>query len=56
MRFHTGWTQWGLWFRNQVMNAFTVPGLARLAVGREITDKLLLRDYCWQSAHESAAE
>jgi 2-polyprenyl-6-methoxyphenol hydroxylase-like FAD-dependent oxidoreductase len=49
-------TQWGLWFRNQVMNAFTVPGLARLAVGREITDKLLLRDYCWQSAHESAAE
>ena len=22
-------TQWGLWFRNQVMNAFTIPGLAR---------------------------
>ena len=49
-------TQWGLWFRNQVMNAFTIPGLARLAVGREITDKLLLRDYCWQRGHESAAE
>lgn len=49
-------TQWGLWFRNQVMNAFAVPGLARLAIGREITDKLILRDYCWQSAHESAAE
>jgi 2-polyprenyl-6-methoxyphenol hydroxylase-like FAD-dependent oxidoreductase len=42
-------TEWGLWFRNQVMNAFKIPGLARLAVGREITDKLLLRDYCWKS-------
>ena len=49
-------TQWGLWFRNQVMNAFTIPGLARLAVGREITDKLLLRDYCWQGGHELAAK
>jgi len=49
-------TQWGLWFRNQVMNAFTIPGLARFAVGREITDKLVLRDYCWQRDHESAAE
>jgi 2-polyprenyl-6-methoxyphenol hydroxylase-like FAD-dependent oxidoreductase len=49
-------TQWGLWFRNQVMNAFTIPGLARLAVGREITDKLVLRDYCWKRARESAAE
>ena len=49
-------TQWGLWFRNQVMNAFTIPGLARLAVGREITDKLVLPDYCWKRAGESAAE
>ena len=49
-------TQWGLWFRNQVMNAFSIPGLARLAVGREITDKLVLRDYCWKRASESAAE
>ncbi len=49
-------TRWGLWFRNQVMNAFTIPGLARLAVGREITDKLLLRDYCLQRGHESAAK
>ncbi|HEX5280501.1 MAG TPA: FAD-binding domain [Micropepsaceae bacterium] len=49
-------TQWGLLFRNQVMNAFTIPGLARFAIGREIIDKLLLRDYCWQSGHKSAAE
>ena len=46
----------GLWFRNQVMNAFAIPGLARLAVGREITDKLRLRDYDWPSRHEAAAE
>jgi hypothetical protein len=38
------------------MNAFTIPGLARIAVGKEITDKLVLRDYCWQRGHESAAE
>jgi 2-polyprenyl-6-methoxyphenol hydroxylase-like FAD-dependent oxidoreductase len=43
-------TKWGLWFRNQVMNAFTIPGLARLSVGREITDKLVLPDYCWKRA------
>lgn len=49
-------TEWGLWFRNQVMNAFAVPRLARLAVGREITDKLLMRDYSWKRAHELAAE
>ncbi len=49
-------TQWGLWFRNQVMNAFTIPGLARVAIGREITDKLVLRDYCWQRGHESAGK
>jgi 2-polyprenyl-6-methoxyphenol hydroxylase-like FAD-dependent oxidoreductase len=49
-------TQWGLWFRNQVLNAFTIPGLARLAVGKEITDKLVLRDYRWKHAPESAAE
>jgi 2-polyprenyl-6-methoxyphenol hydroxylase-like FAD-dependent oxidoreductase len=49
-------TQAGLWFRNQVMNAFAIPGLASLAVGREITDKLRLRDYDWQRRHELAAE
>lgn len=49
-------TQWGLWFRNQVMNAFALPGLARLVVGREITDKLLLRDYDWQRCHAPIAE
>jgi 2-polyprenyl-6-methoxyphenol hydroxylase-like FAD-dependent oxidoreductase len=49
-------TQWGIWFRNQVLNAFTIPGLARVAVGREITDKLVLPDYRWKRAPELAAE
>lgn len=47
-------TPWGLWFRNQVINAFAIPGLARLAVGREIIDTLPLPDYRWTNVHESA--
>jgi len=35
----------GLWFRNQVMNAMAIPGIARLAVGREIIDTLRLPEY-----------
>jgi 2-polyprenyl-6-methoxyphenol hydroxylase-like FAD-dependent oxidoreductase len=38
-------TAWGLCFRNQVIRAFAIPALARLAVGREITDSLALPDY-----------
>ncbi len=37
----------GLWFRNQVIKAFAIPGLARLAVGRDIIDTLRLPDYPW---------
>jgi 2-polyprenyl-6-methoxyphenol hydroxylase-like FAD-dependent oxidoreductase len=33
-------TRWGLCFRNQVIRAFAIPGLARLAIGREIIDTL----------------
>jgi 2-polyprenyl-6-methoxyphenol hydroxylase-like FAD-dependent oxidoreductase len=40
-------TQRGLWFRNQVIKAFAIPGVARLAVGREITDTLRLPEYRW---------
>jgi 2-polyprenyl-6-methoxyphenol hydroxylase-like FAD-dependent oxidoreductase len=40
-------TQWGLRFRNQVTRAFAIPGVARLAVGREIIDRLRLPDYRW---------
>ena len=38
-------TQWGLFLRNQVVKACTIPGLARLAFGRDIIDKL--PDYRW---------
>nr|WIE89571.1 FAD-binding domain [Mesorhizobium sp. WSM4875] len=40
-------TQFGLLFRNWVTKAFAVPGLARLAIGKEITDTLQLPDYGW---------
>jgi 2-polyprenyl-6-methoxyphenol hydroxylase-like FAD-dependent oxidoreductase len=38
-------TRWGLHFRNQVVRAFSIPGLARLALGREIIDALDLPEY-----------
>lgn len=38
-------TRFGVWFRNLVMNALAIPGVARLAVGREITDRLELPEY-----------
>ena len=47
-------TRWGLWFRNQVMNAFAIPGIARLAAGQEITDTLRLPEYHWPSASKPA--
>lgn len=40
-------TSYGLWFRNQVVKAFSLPGAARLAVGRDIADRLDLPDYRW---------
>jgi 2-polyprenyl-6-methoxyphenol hydroxylase-like FAD-dependent oxidoreductase len=40
-------TRWGLFVRNLVVNASTFPGLARLAFGRDIIDKLPLPDYRW---------
>ena len=40
-------TQWGLRFRNQVIKTFAIPGLARLAIGRDIIDTLPLPDYRW---------
>ena len=45
-------TRWGLFFRDQVIKAFAIPGLARLAVGRGITDTLRLPDYRWRSFYE----
>ncbi|MGX8009157.1 FAD-dependent monooxygenase [Mesorhizobium sp. ORM8.1] len=41
-------TQLGLLFRNLVTKAFAVPGLARLAIGKEISDAVRLPDYRWR--------
>lgn len=40
-------TRWGLFMRNQVINAAAIPGVARLAFGRDIIDRLPLPDYRW---------
>lgn len=40
-------TRWGLFMRNQVIKACAIPGLARLAFGRDIIDSLQLPDYRW---------
>ena len=48
-------TSRGLWFRNQVIRAFAIPGLAQLAVGRDIVDILKLPDYHWPLLRQFAA-
>lgn len=45
-------TQRGLWFRNQVISTFAIPGLAKLTIGRDIIDTLPLPDYRWRLARE----
>jgi 2-polyprenyl-6-methoxyphenol hydroxylase-like FAD-dependent oxidoreductase len=40
-------TRLGVVFRNQVLNLASLPGLARLVIGRGIVDKLQLPDYRW---------
>jgi 2-polyprenyl-6-methoxyphenol hydroxylase-like FAD-dependent oxidoreductase len=42
-------TRAGLAFRNLVIKGFAIPGLARLAVGRDIADALQLPAYNWPS-------
>jgi 2-polyprenyl-6-methoxyphenol hydroxylase-like FAD-dependent oxidoreductase len=48
-------TRAGLAFRNLVIRTFAVPGLAKLAIGREIADSLPLPDYRWPSLDRLAA-
>lgn len=45
-------TPWGLWFRNQIVRMFALPSLARLAVGRDLADRLSLPDYRWNMRDE----
>lgn len=46
-------TSYGLWFRNQVVRAFSLPGGARLAVGRDLADRVELPDYRWGARDEA---
>ena len=48
-------TRWGLQFRNYVIKAFAIPGLARLAVGGDIIDRLQLPSYDWPALKELTA-
>ena len=47
-------SQWGLFLRNQVLRACAIPGLARLAFGRDIIDTLQLPDYDWPAPAPTA--
>ena len=38
-------TRLGLLFRNHVTNAFTIPGIAKLAMESSLLDRLELPDY-----------
>ena len=40
-------TRWGSFLRNQVIKACAIPGLTRLAFGRDIIDSLQLPNYGW---------
>ena len=47
-------TRAGLHFRNLIIKTFAVPGLAKLAVGRDIADSLQLPDYEWSAPDDLA--
>jgi 2-polyprenyl-6-methoxyphenol hydroxylase-like FAD-dependent oxidoreductase len=48
-------TRTGLYFRNMIIKAFVIPGLARLAVGTEIADRIALPHYQWPALDRPAA-
>jgi 2-polyprenyl-6-methoxyphenol hydroxylase-like FAD-dependent oxidoreductase len=48
-------TRAGLLFRNLLIKAFAIPGLSKLAVGRDIADVLPLPNYRWPSLDQSTA-
>lgn len=41
-------TEFGLFLRNQVIKACAIPGFARFAFGRDISDSLQLANYPWK--------
>ena len=47
-------TRLGLFFRNQVIRACAIPGLAKFALSRDIADSLRLPDYSWPALARAA--
>jgi len=47
-------TRRGLVFRNAIMKAFRIPRLARVTLGRDLTDRLTLPDYSIPADHAAA--
>ncbi|WP_225709020.1 FAD-dependent monooxygenase [Bradyrhizobium cenepequi] len=47
-------TRFGLSFRDLVVKAFAIPGLARLAIGADIADSVQLPEYSWPSLNQWA--
>ena len=41
-------SRWGLFLRNQLINATAIPGFARIAFGRSVVDSLQLPAYSWK--------
>ena len=48
-------TRFGLFLRNQVVRACAIPGIAKFALSRDITDTLELPDYSWPALARAAA-
>lgn len=48
-------TRFGLFARNQVVRACAIPGVAKLALSRDIADTLELPDYSWPALARAAA-
>jgi 2-polyprenyl-6-methoxyphenol hydroxylase-like FAD-dependent oxidoreductase len=48
-------TRVGLWFRNQVIKTFAIPGLAGFTVGGDIVDRLKLPEYHWPEIDKLAS-
>jgi 2-polyprenyl-6-methoxyphenol hydroxylase-like FAD-dependent oxidoreductase len=47
-------TRFGLFLRNQVVRACAIPGVAKLALSRDIADTLKLPDYSWPALARAA--
>jgi len=43
-------TWFGLWFRSMIVHTMRIPGIAKLAIGREMIDRLMLPDYGFSDA------